>query len=111
MQWPKSRSYDAKSDQANFSGINDGQSTKTINIKVKKDRENLYFGNVGAAGGGGDGTLEGDWAGSAYRANANVFRFAPGIQLAVVSNANNLNSAAFSNGSGGGGPIRPAEKT
>lgn len=95
--------YDAKSDQANFSGINDGQSTKTMNIKVKKDKENLYFGNVGAAGGGGDGTLEKTWAGSAYRANANVFRFAPGVQLAVVSNFNNINSASFSTGGGPGG--------
>lgn len=88
--------YDAKSDQANFSGFNDGQTRKTINIKVKKDRANFYFGTVGAAGGGGDGTQSGEWLGSAYKANANIFRFTPGLQLSVISAANNVNSSPFS---------------
>lgn len=95
--------YDAKSDQSAFSGMADGQTTKTMNIKVKKDRSNLYFGNVGAAGGGGDGTRDGTWAGSAYRANANLFRFSPSLQMALVSNTNNINSAGFNIGGPGRG--------
>ena len=38
--------YDKKSDQAAFTGIDDGQKTKTINIKLKEDKKNGYFGKV-----------------------------------------------------------------
>ncbi|MDB5138285.1 MAG: outer rane beta-barrel protein [Mucilaginibacter sp.] len=38
--------YDKKSDQATFTGIDDGQRTKTINIKLKEDKKNGYFGKA-----------------------------------------------------------------
>lgn len=38
--------YDKKSDQATFTGIDDGEKTKTINIKLKEDKKNGYFGKV-----------------------------------------------------------------
>ncbi|QJD98104.1 outer membrane beta-barrel protein [Mucilaginibacter robiniae] len=38
--------YDKKSDQAAFTGVDDGQKTKTINIKLKEDKKNGYFGKV-----------------------------------------------------------------
>jgi hypothetical protein len=44
--------YDKKSDQATFTGIDDGQKTKTINIKLKEDKKNGFFGKVDI----GDGT-------------------------------------------------------
>ncbi|MDE3144460.1 MAG: outer membrane beta-barrel protein [Bacteroidota bacterium] len=46
--------FDKKSDQATFTGIDDGQKTKTINLKLKDDKKNGYFGkiNAGAATGG-----------------------------------------------------------
>jgi hypothetical protein len=50
--------YDKKSDQAAFTGIDDGQKTKTINIKLKEDKKNGYFGKVDA-GIGTDGFYEG----------------------------------------------------
>lgn len=40
--------YDKKSDQAAFTGIDDGEKTKTINIKLKEDKKNGYFGKVEA---------------------------------------------------------------
>lgn len=40
--------YDKKSDQATFTGIDDGEKTKTINIKLKEDKKNGYFGKVNA---------------------------------------------------------------
>ncbi|MGG9972714.1 outer membrane beta-barrel protein [Ferruginibacter sp. SUN002] len=43
--------YDKKSDQAEFTGIDDGNSQKTINLKLKEDRKTGYFGKVDAAGG------------------------------------------------------------
>jgi len=46
--------YDKKSDQATFTGIDDGQKTKTLNIKLKENKKNGYFGKVDA-GVGNDG--------------------------------------------------------
>ncbi|HMH33634.1 MAG TPA: carboxypeptidase-like regulatory domain-containing protein, partial [Puia sp.] len=40
--------YDKKSDQSNFTGIDDGQKTKTINLKLKDDKKNGYFGKLDA---------------------------------------------------------------
>ncbi|MEO6915473.1 MAG: hypothetical protein ABI151_07265, partial [Chitinophagaceae bacterium] len=38
--------YDKKSDQAAFTGIDDGQKTKTIDLKLKDSRKKGYFGKV-----------------------------------------------------------------
>ena len=46
--------YDKKSDQANFTGIDDGQKEKTINLKLKDNKKNGYFGKINA-GAGTDG--------------------------------------------------------
>src|SRR5690606_24250864 len=35
--------FDKKSDQAVFSGIDDGEVTKTINLKLKENAKNGYF--------------------------------------------------------------------
>ncbi len=38
--------YDKKSDQAAFTGIDDGQKMKTIDLKLKADRKKGYFGKI-----------------------------------------------------------------
>ena len=38
--------FDKKSDQAEFTGIDDGQTKKTINLKLKEDKKKGYFGKV-----------------------------------------------------------------
>lgn len=43
--------YDKKSDQAAFTGIEDGERTKTINLKLKEDKKKGYFGKASLAGG------------------------------------------------------------
>ena len=43
--------FDKKSDQAEFTGIDDGKTQKTINLKLKEDRKKGYFGKVDVAGG------------------------------------------------------------
>ena len=43
--------YDKKSDQAEFTGIDDGKTKKTINLKLKDDRKHGYFGKIDVAGG------------------------------------------------------------
>jgi len=45
--------YDKKSDQATFTGIDDGEKTRTINIKLKEDKKNGYFGKAEAGAGTG----------------------------------------------------------
>lgn len=43
--------YDKKSDQATFTGIDDGEKSKTINLKLKEDKKNGYFGKLNAGAG------------------------------------------------------------
>ena len=51
--------YDKKSDQAAFTGIDDGQRDKTINLKLKDSKKNGYFGRLTASG-GTDGYFDGE---------------------------------------------------
>ncbi|HEX7902599.1 MAG TPA: outer membrane beta-barrel protein [Chitinophagaceae bacterium] len=44
--------FDDRSEQAKFTGIDDGTRTKTINLKLKKNKKNGYFGKLAA---GSDG--------------------------------------------------------
>jgi hypothetical protein len=43
--------FDKKSDQAAFTGIDDGKTDKTINIKLKDSKKNGYFGKAELGGG------------------------------------------------------------
>jgi len=46
--------YDKQSDQAAFTGVDDGQKTKTINIQLKEDSKKGYFGKIDAGAGNDD---------------------------------------------------------
>lgn len=46
--------YDDKSENAKFTGIDDGQRSKTINLKLKEDKKKGYFGKLDAGGGNSD---------------------------------------------------------
>ena len=92
--------YDRKSDQAMFTGIDDGNEETAINLKMKKDRNNSTFGKVSAGGG----------TPSRYDASGNVNRFNNDEQISLVGGANNTNRQNFSmgdvssfSGAGGGG--------
>src|ERR1700744_5874502 len=50
--------YDKKSDQAAFTGVDDGVRTKTINIKLRADKKNGSFGKI-TSGVGTDSYYEG----------------------------------------------------
>jgi hypothetical protein len=43
--------FDKKSEQAEFTGIDDGNTKKTINLKLKADKRKGYFGKINLAGG------------------------------------------------------------
>jgi len=45
--------YDKKSDKAAFTGIDDGVKNKTINVVLKEDKKNGYFGKLAAGSGTG----------------------------------------------------------
>ena len=79
-------------DQAAFTGIKDGDPTKTLNIQLRKDKNKGYFGNVT----GGAGTD------SRYLSSVSVNKFNNDQQLSVLSNMNNTNASLFNYGSMGG---------
>ena len=78
--------YDKQSDIAQLTGFDDGQSEKTINLKLKQDKKRGVFGKVNA-GGGTDGRFQG-------RANINSFKGAR--QMSVLAMGNNTNAEGFS---------------
>ena len=90
--------YDRKSDQAMFTGIDDGNEETAINIKTKKDRKQSTFGKIGSAF-GTPGRFDGQ---------GNVNRINNDEQYSFIGTANNVNKQNFNNGdianfSGGGG--------
>ncbi len=78
--------FDKKSDMAEFSGIDDGETEKTINLKLKKDKKKGYFGAIE----GGYGTDH------RFRAKGNLNRFSGKVQYSLLGNANNINENGFS---------------
>jgi hypothetical protein len=78
--------YDRSSDQAQLTGFDDGNSEKTINLKLKKDKKKGWFGKA-TAGGGTDERFEG-------RFNVNSFKGAR--QFSAIGMANNTNAEGFS---------------
>ncbi len=104
--------FDQKSDQAAFSGVDDGDLTKTINITTKRDRRKGTFGQFTGGGGralpnGEANTLGSDDA--RYSSRFNLNRFNNGRQISLIGQGNNVNQQAFGRvdqfgfGSGGGG--------
>lgn len=77
--------FDKQSDQAAFTGFDDGNAEKTINLKLKKDKKNAAFGKVTAAA----GTHE------RYDGQFNVNKFKDEQQLSVIGMANNTNRQGF----------------
>lgn len=89
--------YDQSSDQSQFSGMDDGNRERTINLTIKRDKRRGYFGqNATGAGPNRDG-------GSArYQGRLSLNRFDNGRQLSLIGQANNLNQQNFTLGDGGG---------
>lgn len=77
--------FDKLSDQAAFTGIDDGQREKTINLELKADRRNAMFGKIEA----GAGTDE------RRQAKANFNRFSKNRQLSFLGMGNNVNQSGF----------------
>lgn len=93
--------FDKLSDQAQFTGIDDGNATKTINLTIKKDKKKGLFGRV-SAGAGTD---------TRFATSASLFRFNNDQQISLLASGNNTNTLGFTfndirtamGGGGGGG--------
>lgn len=77
--------FDRLSDQAQLTGVDDGNSQKAINITTKSGIKNGQFGRI-YAGGGTD---------SRYTAGGNVSFFKGDRRLSFVGNFNNINQQNF----------------
>ena len=99
--------YDAKSDQSLFSGIDDGNTTKTMNIITKSQFRNGLFGR-GFAGMGQ--SIEGTGDKTKYKGGITINSFHGNRRLTFLSQINNINEQNFSfedlMGSMGGGGNR-----
>jgi Outer membrane protein beta-barrel family/Carboxypeptidase regulatory-like domain len=85
--------FDDLSDQSKFSGFDDGNRVKTINIITKKDKRQGYFGKTVA----GIGTDEN------YDESINMHRFDNDEQISLLGQANDINKQNFTPESGSGG--------
>jgi len=78
--------FDKKSEMEEFTGIEDGNESRTINLALKDDKKNGFFGN-GKLGYGSEDRWEGKF---------NVNSFGKKAQLSAIGAANNINEQAFS---------------
>jgi hypothetical protein len=78
--------YDAQSDQSSFSGFDDGNRDKTINIITKKDKRKGYFGKLSVGAGNNE----------RYSTAANFNRFNGNQQISFIGQGNNINQQNFS---------------
>jgi hypothetical protein len=97
--------FDQQSDQAQFTGFDDGDATRTINIITKPDMRSGQFGKIYAGYGYDD----------KYQAGGNINYFNGDQRISVIGLSNNINQQNFStedllgvvsssgNGSRGGG--------
>ncbi len=76
--------YDQTSKEADFTGVDDGKKEKTINLVLKEDRKKGWFGTVAASSGGSKTNDQ------RHAYNANLNRFSPKFQTAIMGNASNL---------------------
>ncbi len=77
--------FDDLDDQSKFSGFDDGNRVKTINIVTRRDRRQGYFGRAVA----GIGTNE------AYDESINFHRFDNNRQISLVGEGNDINKQNF----------------
>ncbi len=77
--------YDKRSEEAEFSGIDDGQRERTINLMLNEDHKKGYFGDVV----GGVGT------GEHFKAGGKLYRFSENLQSAILGRYNNINEFGY----------------
>ena len=96
----KIKVVEKKSDQALFTGIDDGEEEMVIDLSVKPGMMDGWFGNT-MAGGGHDVPGGGsDMNDPRFQAAAMMGRFTGNSQLSVIFNGNNTNNRGFNDVAG-----------
>ena len=96
----KVKVVEKKSDQAMFTGIDDGEEETIIDLKLRPGMAEGWFGNVMAGGGHdvpGAGLDMNDWR---YQGAAMIGRFTDKSQLSIILNGNNTNNRGFNDVAG-----------
>lgn len=94
----KIRVIDRESEQTRASGIQDGNREKVLDVALKKEYEQGWFGNVGLKGGATLGKKDGDDVlrdnrGLLWNGNALVSAYSEKDQFTVIANAQNVNDS------------------
>jgi hypothetical protein len=77
--------FDEQSETSRFTGVDDGEREKTINLSLKEDKNKGWFGNLEA----GYGTE------NRYKGKANINRFNDKMQFSALGRLNNVNEQGF----------------
>ena len=96
----KVKVVEKKSDQAMFTGIDDGEEETIIDLSMRPGMMQGWFGNVMGGGGHdvpGAGSDMNDWR---YQGAAMVGRFTDKSQISVILNGNNTNNRGFNDMAG-----------
>lgn len=96
----KVKVVEKKSDQAMFTGIDDGEEETIIDLKLRPGMAEGWFGNVMAGGGHdvpGGGSDMNDWR---YQGAAMIGRFSDKSQISIILNGNNTNNRGFNDVAG-----------
>jgi len=80
--------YNEKSEQEQFTGFNEGATTKTINIVTKKDKRHGLFGKAGLGYGG-------DESDTRYATGGNIHSFDGDRRMSLTLQSNNINLQNF----------------
>ena len=105
----KVRVVERKSEQAQFTGIDDGDEETVLDLGIKAGMMRGWFGNL-AGGGGAPISAKGD---GKFEGAAMIGKFTDKSQVSIIANGNNTNNRGFSDmagsmmggmrGGGGGG--------
>jgi len=82
--------FDKQSDMAEFTGVDDGERMRTINLKLKEDYRQGVFGNA-EAGGGADENFDP----LRYKGRFSLNRFQKTTQISALGMLNNVNEQGF----------------
>lgn len=104
----KVKVVERKSEQARFTGIDDGNEETIIDLSIYKGMMNGWFGNLSAGGGhdvpdqgyygNGKSALKDGWR---YQGAGMVGNFKESSQISLIVNANNTNNRGFNDLAGG----------
>ena len=96
----KVKVVEKKSDQAMFTGIDDGEEETVIDLSLRPGMLQGWFGNVMAGGGHDVPGAGSDMSDPRYQGAAMLGRFTENSQISVILNGNNTNNRGFNDMAG-----------